>query len=60
MRAEPRNVSMYPKHWQIVDAEAERMQEKISATLRRIVIEWYQLKNLEKTQQIHHGVVSRA
>jgi len=40
---EPRNVTMYPSHWQIVDQYAQdRGYPSTSAALRRIVDEWTQ------------------
>jgi len=39
---EAKNVSMYPRDWTIV-TEADLSDAGISATLRRIVREWYQL-----------------
>ena len=42
---EPRNVTMYPRHWQTVDQYAQdRGYPSTSAALRRIVDEWSQFK----------------
>ena len=44
-RVEPRNVSMYPIHWAVVDAYAKDMgYPSTSAALRRIVDEWREIK----------------
>lgn len=44
-RVEPANVTMYPSQWAAVDAYAkDQGYDGRSAALRRIVIEWQQMK----------------
>lgn len=45
-KVEPRNVTMYPPQWAMVDAYAKDMgYGNTSAALRRIVDEWKHLKS---------------
>lgn len=44
-RVEPRNVTMYPRHWAMVDSFAKDMgYPSSSSALRRILDEWCDLK----------------
>ena len=45
-RAEPRNVTMYPDQWAIVDAYATEQGFTVSLALRQIVKKWARDKEL--------------
>lgn len=53
---EPRNVTMYPQDWSIVDALAQAKGQKTSGALRLIIREWPELKNC---QQAHADLETR-
>jgi len=49
---EPRNVSMYPRDWEIIDCEAKRLDlTSTSAALRVIVREWRRMKDEESSSE---------
>ena len=53
---EPRNVTMYPQHWETVDAYAQDMgYGSTSAALRRIVDEWKQFKLAQLPLKLNNG-----
>jgi len=43
-KVEPRNVTMYPDHWATVDEYAQAEGFTVSLALRKIVVEWAELK----------------
>ena len=54
--AEPRNVTMYPSDWAVVDHVAVELDyTSTSAALRRIVREWLELKREQNTARIAAG-----
>jgi hypothetical protein len=52
----PGNITMYPRHWDIVrHFEVEMGYPSTSAALRRIIDEWLELKRQQNTARIAAG-----